>query len=248
MIAIVWLAAAGCALAETVAVPAGVDHAPFDRLLQAYVDDHGRVDYSGWKKNAADLKSLREYVTQFSIQGPQANGTAKIASLINAYNALTLLWVLDHYPVKSITDTPDPWTAKRHRVGGRLVSLDELEHDALRPLAGYRVHAVLVCAARSCPPLWNRAYTAENLDQQLDEAMRRWLAREDLNGFMPSENRVELSKIFEWYGTDFDRAEGGLKGVLRRFGPEKSRAMWEGDYRVTYRDYDWSLNGVESID
>ncbi|MEI6085293.1 MAG: DUF547 domain-containing protein [Verrucomicrobiota bacterium] len=178
-----------------VEIPGNLDHAPYERLLQKYVTDRGLVDYKAWQASTEDLQALREYLKQFNRAGPGATGNEKAAGLINAYNALTIHWILDNYPVKSIKDTPNPWGAKRHPIGGRLISLDEIEHDTLRPSVGYRTHAVLVCAARSCPPLWNHAYAADKLDVQLDRAMRRWLARDDLNEFLPSAKKVELSKI-----------------------------------------------------
>jgi hypothetical protein len=224
---------ANCAFAGPVELPAGVDHAPYDRLLQKYVNDRGLVDYRAWKGSAEDLQALRDYTAQFAGNTPFATGHEKAAGLINAYNALTLQWILDHYPVKSIKATSNPWGAKRWPVGGRQVSLDEIEHDTLRPQFGYRVHAVLVCAAKSCPPLWNHAYDAGQLDGQLDDAMRRWLARDDLNRFLPVEKRMELSKIFSWYGKDFD----DLPAMLARYAPVQCP-----DCRVSYRSYDWALN------
>lgn len=226
----------GCVAADTVSVMDGMDHAAYDRLLQRYVSDRGLVNYKSWKNNADDLKTLRDYTAQFAQTGKAATAHEKAASLINAYNAFTLLWMLDHYPVSSIKDTPNPWDAKRWNIAGRHVSLNEIEHDTLRPEFGYRVHAVLVCAAKSCPPLWNRAYTAGTLDEQLDDAMRRWLARADLNRFDPSTKQIELSKIFSWYKQDFD----DLPAILARYGPSPCPQC-----RVSYADYDWRLNDLE---
>jgi hypothetical protein len=224
---------AGCAKGQPVEVPAGIDHAPYERLLQKYVNDRGLVNYKAWKASAEDLKALHNYTAKFAGGGPFATGREKAAGLINAYNALTLQWILDHYPVKSIKSTSSPWDAKRHNVGGRQVSLNEIEHDTLRPQVGYRAHAVLVCAAKSCPPLWNHAYDAGKLDEQLDDAMRRWLARDDLNHFAPGEKRMELSKIFSWYGKDFN----DLPAIVARYAPVQCP-----DCRISFQSYNWNLN------
>lgn len=69
-----------------------------------------------------------------------------------------------------------------------------IEHKTLRPLAGYRVHATLVCAARSCPPLSRDAFREDILDKQLEEAMRRWLARADLNKTLIARAAIVWSK------------------------------------------------------
>ncbi len=218
------------AVAAPVAVPPGVDPAPLDALLARYVDDRGLVNYRTWKDSAADSAALRDWLAKLT--GSGATGDDQTSTLINAYNALTIQWILDNYPVPSIKRTANPWSAKRHRVGDRLVSLDEIEHDTLRPQAGYRVHAVLVCAAKSCPPLHQRAFTADGLDAQLDDRFRVWLARADLNSFDPGKARAELSKIFSWYAKDFPE----LPAVLRKYAPVA------GDYKVGYKAYNWSLN------
>ena|ERR1043166_737362 len=236
------LVAVLCAAADAgqVDVPRGVNHEAYDRLLKKYVNDRGLVNYSGWKKSDEDLKALRDYLAQFDKPAPFADGNEKAASLINAYNALTIQWILDNYPTKSIKATSNPWGAKRWRVGGRVVSLDEIEHDTLRPLLGYRVHAGLVCAAKSCPPLRNAAYEPDQprsergkLEAQLDERMMVWLARDDLNRFVPDKDRVELSKIFDWYGKDF----GDLRAVLAKYAPD-----WKGKFDIEFQRYDWELN------
>ena len=223
--------------AAPVDVPAGIDHAPYDRLLKKYVNDRGLVNYASWKAFAEDLQTLRDYTAKLAGDAPFAHRNERAASLVNAYNALTLQWILDNYPVKSIRDTKNPWRAARHLVGGHKVSLDEIEHETLRVLLGYRTHAVLVCAAKSCPPLRAGAYTTSRLQEQLDEQMRVWLGREDLNHFLPDKNRAELSKIFDWYGKDFEKEGGGLRGVLAKYEPD-----WKGQFRIEFLRYNWELN------
>lgn len=236
------MALAVTACAAPVDVPKGIDHAPYDQLLKKYVNDHGLVDYKAWKASADDMKALRDYTATLAAGGPFAEGNEKAASLINSYNALTIQWILDNYPTKSIKRTSDPWGGKRHKIGGRIVSLDEIEQETLRPQLGYRAHGVLVCAARSCPPLRNSAYRADKLDEQIDDAMRRWLARDDLNKFLPADRRVELSKIFDWYGSDFQKADGGLRTVLAKYAPVEFAAFLKTDYKISHLSYNWDLN------
>jgi Protein of unknown function, DUF547 len=164
---------------ENVEVRAGIDHSEFDRLLKKYVNEQGLVNYTGWKQNAADLTALANYVKEFAAKiDTPAGGNEKAASLVNAYNAFTLRWILSGYPTESIWQLKDSFSPKRNEIGGRKVSLDDIEHGTLRPLIGYRAHSVLVCAARSCPPLQQFAYTANRFDEQDDAAYRAWLARE----------------------------------------------------------------------
>ncbi len=243
------VAAAACAKGSKqegprrVAVPAGIDHSDWSRLLAKYVDDRGLVDYARWKATPADLEGLRGYLARIGAPpSPAAAGNDLAASLVNAYNAATIGWVLENLPIKSIRSTDDPFSKRRHRVGGATVSLDDVEHGTLRPLVGYRVHAALVCAARSCPPLRRESFEAARLDEQLDFAMRVWLARSDLNRLRPAANRVAVSRIFRWFAGDFEKA-GGVRGVLQKYAPpEVARRLADPRLEIGYLPYDWGLN------
>jgi hypothetical protein len=228
---------------EGVMVPANVSHEALDILLKKYVNDRGLVAYADWKKNQTDLQALDGYLKQFA-EKPQtsASGNDAAASLINLYNATTIRWILTNYPTESIQALKDSFSGKRHDVAGGKVSLDDIENGALRPLLGYRTHAVLVCAARSCPPLQRFAYTAAQLGQQIDTAYRAWLARDDLNQFSPDKKKVEISSIFNWYKDDFDKT-GGVKQVLVQYAPQQYHDLLAGgNYEISYLPYNWGLN------
>lgn len=229
--------------AGTLGVPAGIDPAPWDALLKKHVDARGLVAYRQWKADAADLRKLDDFIAAYAKSGgPVAGGPEQIAALINAYNALTIRWILQNYPTESIRELDGSWAKARWNIGGTTVSLDEIEHKNLRPLYGWRVHATIVCAARSCPPLVNEAYTAANLVALTERAYRGWLAREDLNQFDEAAGAVRISPIFKWFKSDF-AGDGELAAVLEKFGPEGSRALLTGrKYSVDYLDYDWGLN------
>jgi hypothetical protein len=228
---------------ENINVSIGINHDEYDRLLKKYVNEQGLVNYAAWKANAADLSALDDYLKRFAtkIDDP-AQGNEKAAALVNAYNAFMLRWILSNYPTESVWSLKDSFTAKRNEIGGRKISFDDIEHGGLRPLIGYRAHAVLVCAARSCPPLQRFAYTDDKFEQQDDQAYRAWLARQDLNRFLPSENRVEISSIFKWFKQDFDKADGVPK-ILGRYAPEPvQKFAGAGNYETQYISYNWGLN------
>jgi hypothetical protein len=224
-------------------VTVGIDHSEWSQLLAKYVDERGRVDYARWKAIPADLAALKTYLARIAAPPqPAAAGNDLAASLINAYNAATIGWVLENFPIESIRSTDDPFRKRRHRVGDEVVSLDDIEHGTLRPLVGYRVHAALVCAARSCPPLRREAYEASRLDEELDSAMRTWLARGDLNRVRPVENRVEISPIFRWFASDFEK-DGGVRAILQRYTPpDIARRLADPRVEIRYLRYDWGLN------
>lgn len=117
----------------------------------------------------------------------------------------------------------------------------------LRPMIGWKVHSVVVCAARSCPPLLTRAYFADDWEEKMEERYRSWLARPNLNKYEPRRNRVDVSKIFDWYSGDFE-GDHSVKAILARFGPEEHRAFLQSeDYRVRFMDYHWGLNAQSDL-
>ncbi len=228
---------------ENVDVRAGINHGEYDRLLKKYVNEQGLVNYGAWKQNPADLSALDNYLKQFApMPNNPVQGNEKAAALVNAYNAFMLRWILSNYPTESVWSLKDTFSARRDEIGGRKVSLDDIEHGALRPLIGYRAHSVLVCAARSCPPLQRFAYSADKFDEQNDQAFRTWLTRQDLNRFQPSAKRVEISSVFKWFKADFDKV-GVIPTILGRYAPQSVHDFAaSGKYDIKYIPYNWGLN------
>ncbi len=220
---------------------ADLDHAPWDVLLKKYVNAQSRVDYQRWK--AEDVPALDVYLKTIAAPWPAAMpAPERKAASINAYNALVIRWILTQYPTRSIWKTKKPFSAVRHFVDGKKVSLDDVENK-LRDLGDSRVHAVLVCAARGCPPLRREAYVAIRLDEQMDSNARAWLANPELNRFLPEEKTAEVSSIFDWFKGDFQRNGATVEQFLARFAPEdKTAFLKEGGVKLKYLDYNWGLN------
>lgn len=223
-------------------VPAGIKNDAYDRLLKKYVNGQGLVAYEKWKATSDDLQALDEYLAQFAGSGTVGSGDERFASLINAYNAFVLQWILKNYPTESIWELKASFKEKRHKLGGAIVSLNDIENNNLRPEFGYRTHAVLVCAARSCPPLQQSAYSGSGLDEQVAHAYRTWLARTDLNEFLINKNEANVSSIFKWFKGDFEKA-GGAKTVMAKYAPASAKPLLEkSDCKITYKSYNWGLN------
>jgi hypothetical protein len=218
-----------------------LDHAQWDRMLKQYVTPQSLVNYSDWKKTAADLD---RYLAGVENAWPaEFTPVQRKATLINAYNAHTVRWIVNHYPVESIWRTPKPFRTARHRVDGKVVSLDDIE-TALRKMGDPRVHAVLVCAARSCPPLRREAYVADRLDLQLDDNTAQWLANIRLNSFDPHSRTADVSPIFKWYRQDF----GSLEKFLASHGPRDRVAfLTSPGATIKFKDYHWGLNDTSDL-
>ncbi|MCA1659599.1 MAG: DUF547 domain-containing protein [Verrucomicrobiaceae bacterium] len=224
--------------------PSGIDHSAWDRLLKKYVDAQGLVNYTAWKNNKEDRQALDTYLKQFAAKTEQdAEGNEKAASLTNAYNAIVISILLNAYPVESIHETKKPFETKTSKIGGAMVSLNDIENGTLRPMLKYRAHSVLVCGARSCPPLQRSAYSAGAFEEQDATAYRTWLAREDLNKFMPQENKAKVSEVFKWFKADFEKSLAVPK-VFEKYGPESAQQLTGGgkEFDLSYLSYNWGLN------
>jgi hypothetical protein len=203
------------------------------------------VNYPGIKKDPAYAKLIAD-LKSFSpatLKTPKE----KMTFWINVYNIMAVKMVVDHYPVDSIKDVgglfESVWKKKVGVVGGKEVTLNDIEHEILRKMGDPRIHVAIVCASVSCPDLRKEAYTADRLDAQLDDQMKRFLENRG-KGFhvLRKDGRVVLSKIFDWFEDDF-KSKGGVLPFLSHYAPEKDRSfLKKGDVDVSYLDYNWNLN------
>ncbi len=125
---------------------------------------------------------------------------------INAYNALVLKGVVDGYPVSRVDELGGLDAFFRQRtslVGGEYLTLAQLENEIIRPqYQNPRMHFALNCAALSCPPLLNHAFTAEGLDSLLDAQTRSFAADPRQVRFDLAGNKLYLSRLLPWYAED----------------------------------------------
>ena len=223
---------------------AAFDHTPFDALLKRHVAEGGEVDYEGLRRDAGALDG---YISGLEEAPFAALGRdEKLALLINAYNAFTLRLILDHWPVASIRDIPagKRWRDRRWRLGGRTLSLDQIEHEEVRPrFREPRVHFALVCAARGCPPLRPEAYAGARIDVQLEDQARyvhsqpRWFRWDEAS------RTVHLTELYRWYGGDFEHEAGSVLRFVGRYVAPVRGAIEAGRApRIQWIPYDWSLN------
>jgi hypothetical protein len=92
--------------------------------------------------------------------------------------------------------------------------------------------------------LLNRAYTASELEQQLQENSRAFFADPRNLVYDASTSRLRVSPILKWHAADFGPDQGALLGFLAPYLPaDVSRQLSGGrGVRVEYMDYDWRLN------
>ncbi len=231
---------------------ATIDHTPWQEILDAYLDsDHesgiSRFNYKGLMAQDEDKNKLRTYVLDLSKLDPREySQREQKAYWINFYNALTVYVVLTEYPVKSIRDinsgilTSGPWEKEWIKVQDQGITLNDIEHGILRPIyEDPRIHYALCCASLGCPNLSAKAYSAENLDQLLDDGARAYINHP--RGVEINNNKLRVSSIFAWYKEDFGRTNEGVIEHLKKYADEELAASLE-EFSKFSNHYDWALN------
>jgi len=211
-----------------------VNHQDFDGLLRKYVSASGKVNYAGIKNDVSKLDAYLAKLEKVKVSDLSGRNE-KMAFYINAYNAYTLKLIVKNYPLSSITDLHGgkPWDVKWINLDGQKLSLNNIENDILRPVyKDARIHFAVNCAAKSCPPLLNKAWTANNLESNFQKQTKKFV--NDTNFNKINDSSIEISKIFEWYGKDF----GNLVNFLNKYSSTKINT----DAKVNYVDYNWALN------
>lgn len=220
------------------------EYAPWAVLLREFNHD-GRVDYRGLAQRPQPLIETLAVLESIQVaEFAQWSAADRMAFWINAYNAYTIRWILNHYPTTGILDTVSLW---KRALGSpfnetfiplgalvgprpqRLISLATIEHEVLRKkFHDPRIHFAIVCASKSCPKLRMEPYSAAGLDRELDENARDFMRDTTKNRYEAGRRQLVVSKIFKWFSADFD-AGGGPTGFFLRFGPPEPAAALAAD-------------------
>lgn len=252
-------------LCATAANAQGFDHSAWDRILKQYVTEAGLVDYAALRANRGEFDA---YIEQIAARSPESHPQefitreAQLAYWINAYNALAIRGIIDNWPTKSVRDLGFLFGFFRrsdYTVGGKKVSLNYIEHEVIRKQFNEpRIHFALVCASLGCPKLRREAYVPERLEEQLEDGARYFL-REPRNLTVDAaRGRVTLSKIFDWYGGDFEkyvqargleRTGSPILDYVLQYASDANRAaiLALKSPKVSYADYSWQINAVSTV-
>lgn len=244
-------------------------HERLDRVLARYVNEHGHVDYSALSR---DQEGLDTYFRLLERYGPDSNSelfpteSSRLAYWINAYNAATITIVLRYYPIDTVLDVKKPRFAfflprtagffyfQKVRLGGEAMSLYHLENDIIRKRFDEpRIHFALNCASSSCPELPRRAFTADNLENELEQEARKFLSQSRNLRVDHETQTIYLSEIFDWYRNDFvswfrQRSSNQTAGLLDYIAlyveAEDADDLLKAaeTYTVSFIPYDWTLN------
>ncbi len=219
-----------------------INHDSWTNLLSTHVTKDGFVNYEGFAEESIQLQT---YLDLISNNPPKDNQTEeyKMAFWINSYNAYTVKLILDHYPLESIKKISDglpminsPWDIKFFKIGGIPFDLNTIEHEILRKkFSDPRIHFAINCASISCPKLLNEAFNPLKIESQLQEQTHYFINNPTKNKIDKTE--LKLSRIFEWFATDFKASKGTVKKFIQEYTD-----MDIANIKTSYLTYDWKLN------
>ena len=215
----------------------------FNMILESYVDSSGMINYKGIRENPYSFSEYFDFIENISPRSHPSSFKSKadeMAYWINAYNALTVKIMMENPEANSILDMSSFLIfKKRFVVGGENMSLNRIEHKILRKgFKDPRIHFAINCASLSCPPLGNRIFLGDTLEQQLDEKTRNFIANTINVRIDHNEKIIYLNKIFKWFAKDFNN----VRLFISQYLSDKESYSIIKDYKIKYFDYDWNLN------
>jgi hypothetical protein len=237
-----------------------------DQVLDLYVRD-GLVYYRALK---SDRRRLDSYVaTLANVPIGSASHNEQVAFWLNAYNALVLRTVIDHYPIaqrsreyppRSIRQIPGAFETAKHQVGGKSLTLDQIEQTVLAGFGDPRVFLALGRGAVGSGRLRSEAYAPETVDQQLAEVASECVSHVQCVTVDRLGNKVLISSIFSWRSKEFSaayaekarRAFGARSPIERaaiafiepKLTNTEKEFLEKNDFKVEFSPFDWSLNDL----
>jgi len=241
------------------------DHAAWDQFLKKYVSESGEVNYAAAKENPA---LLNQYIQALESAAAGTEGNPwplknwpreeQLAFWLNAYHAEVVFQVIQNYPLHSINDISGVWTLPTLKVGGRNFSLNDIRsNELIQAFRDEKIHLILSCSARSCPPFPREAFTATRVEGQLFMMVNERIQDERFVRIDRKKKRVFLSKIFKWYGDDFILDFGVSPAEAIKFTPPDMAVLsfirhYTQDvdnieflenlrFKIKYQPFDWTL-------
>lgn len=196
-------------------------HQQFEQLLRQFVTSDGNIQYQQWLKAPYAHFQLKQYlaaVAKFSPDNAKqrfASDQDELAYWIYSYNAIVIHLILSNWPLESVTDIKAPvelikglgfFYNQKFTLGGKNYSLYELEKQKMiKANADPRLHFVLNCGSKSCPPMRPNLPVGAELLPFLEQATHDFI--NDINNvnYDPKNGNIQLSTIFKWYIDDFSQ-------------------------------------------
>jgi len=224
-------------------------NAVYADFLSTYVQDIDGINFVAYGDvTPEDNAKLKAYIASLETQGVDGlSRDEEMAFWYNLYNAKTIDVILENYPVSSIRKiggliSGGPWDIKNMNVAGfGEMSLNDIEHGTLR--ANWdepRIHYAVNCASFGCPNLKDTPWTAEYLEEDMDQAAADYINHP--RGFRVENGKIIASKIFDWYKVDFGDSNQGILEHAREYAEGDLLTALEEADTISNFEYNWNLN------
>lgn len=243
-------------------------HRAYDLLLDVNVRD-GLVYYRALR---SERGRLDRYVASLNVSKAEYDGWSReqrIAFWINAYNAIVLQTIVDHYPIRgrssmypasSVRQIPGAFEKTKHQLAGRSLTLDEIEKTVLPEFKEPRVYFALGRGAVGSGRLRSEAYTAGRLASQLDAVQAEFVNDSAMLRIDQLTGQLSVTPLVSWHEAEFtaayDKGPAGTfaerspveRAIISFISPHLLRLEREfvekNTFRVVFHQLDWRLNDL----
>ncbi|MGB3625174.1 MAG: DUF547 domain-containing protein [Henriciella sp.] len=229
-----------------------LSHTAWGEILDTFVtaspDGLNRVDYGALKASQTDRAKLDAYIEQYAdLNFDSLSRDEQFAAWANLYNAVTVRYIVEEYPLSTIKPwySSGPWKKIKVTADGREISLNGIEHDVLRVQWSDdpRLHYAINCASYGCPNLRRSPWQAETLDADLDDAARDYINHP--RGVTVEARGLQVSSIYDWFRKDFGGSEKAVIDHLVQHASPQLAEKIRANPDIRDHEYDWSLNGTD---
>lgn len=238
----------------------------FDQLLDLNVRG-GDVYYRALKSERARLDGYVNSLAAASID--TRSREERLAFWLNAYDALVLKTVVDHYPIqgksseypaKSIRQISGAFERLPHRVAGKTLTLDQIEQTVLAEFHDPRVYFAIGRGGVGSGRLRSEAFVPARIEEQLTEVADECVTRAQCLKIDRESGKVNVSSIFSWREKDFVAAyaekappafanrspieRAVVAYVFPKLLPSEREFLEKNTFQVVYSPFDWTLNDL----
>src|SRR5437762_2903160 len=188
-------------------------HRPLEQILDVNVRD-GLVYYRALK---GERGRLDRYIGSLNVPAATYKGWSsaqQMAFWVNAYNAIVLQTVINHYPIRprsasypavSIRQIPG-YEQAPFRAAGRGVTLEQIEKTILPEFKEPRLYLALGRGAVGSGRLRSEAYTGDRLEKQLADIQQEFVNNRHMYRLDRLTNTMSVTPILSWREADFTAA------------------------------------------
>jgi len=234
---------------------------PLNRAYDKFLDAHARDGIFSYREIRLDRATLDRYVESLGSPAvaaslPTWDKPRQIAFWINAYNAISLQTALSHYPA-TMQKIPGAFDQLKHSVGGKTVTLDQIENTILAAYNDPRIYLVLGRSTMGGGRLRSESFNGARLEAQLAQSAQQFATRPEKVRIDQMANTLSVSPIFSWRAQAFidsyaDKSldlpgrtplELAIVGFLKPYLLKSERDFLEKNtWKLVYTEYDWTLN------